>query len=537
MEIFFGQGDSDHPIWLLVLRLNVLAFLVLCVVLAARAAVRKESRPDRSDLVWVSSLTFVAAALRFLAAGNLLDQGGISYSRMLLGYKGYFATAQVYSLIYTITSRSIEQAILLNRIAGTLTVPALYFLCRRLLPSSRTLAVLSALVLAVSPLHILLSASADLTPFSGLLAVVSWAVVVHAVRLPTGARLSKHLYLLVGALGLALLTQTRMENVLFLAPPTLFVFWQGRRRPDLYGLTWPSLAVLCGLVIFYLSSLALAGSPFHAHGGLREGIASVRSGILANPFSEMWLLFAAALGCWRWGRLAGLSALALWLAALLVPALSTETGFHALRVHANWLPVLSMTVGGGLSWFWNRSIPWQRSLTVGGAAALCAAPALFHENLSTRYAEMAEARAFRELLGRIPPSVSCLVVPDDEASLRSSGTTVEVFNKYRMTPQPPRDTPLTLMGLSVFKTDDPQFAKNDCVFFAGLPCALGANEIGGDSACNAILQAHHATRIAELEASTVSFDPCSVLVGARRETSCAAPHTTRFALWQLTPNR
>lgn len=221
-------------------------------------------------------MTLLAATLRFLAAGNLLDQGGISYSRMLLGYKGYFATAQVYSLVYTITSRSIEQAILLNRIAGTLTVPMLYLLCRGLLPSSRALAVLSALTLAVSPLHILLSASADLAPFGGLLTVASWALVAYGARLPDEDRLGKRLTLLVGALGLALLTQARMENVLLLAPPVLFIFWRGRQRPDLYRLAWPSLAVLCGLVLFYSISLALAGSPFHAHGGLHEGMEAVK---------------------------------------------------------------------------------------------------------------------------------------------------------------------------------------------------------------------------------------------------------------------
>src|SRR5262249_1267067 len=143
LDILFGKGDDTYPFWLEIIRINIL-FVLLCaaVVIAWNLAPSRlrRIRDARADIGIAFGLTMLAALLRFLVArANLMDFGGIAYSRLLLGYKGYFATAQVYSLFYELTARDLEHAILFDRIAGTVTIPLVYLLCRRLRPNDEFL--------------------------------------------------------------------------------------------------------------------------------------------------------------------------------------------------------------------------------------------------------------------------------------------------------------------------------------------------------------------------------------------------------------
>src|SRR5439155_10047461 len=188
----------------------------------------RRMRDARAEIGTVLGLTALAAVLRFIVArANLMDFGGIAYSRLLLGYKGYFATAQVYSLFYQLTARDIEHAILFDRIAGTVTIPLVYLLCRRLRPRNRLLAGAAAFLFAVYPLHILFSASDALSVFSLFLAAGSYAMLAGAQTLEARPAIDWLCYL-AGFTGLALITQVRYENVLLLIPPAVVMF--ARRR-------------------------------------------------------------------------------------------------------------------------------------------------------------------------------------------------------------------------------------------------------------------------------------------------------------------
>src|SRR5580698_9280874 len=128
LEALFGHGDDDFPLWLAIIRVHILLWAACTLVSAAGLAVRLARGPaSRADATWVASLTALAAALRFVVVpSNLMDLGGIAYSRLLLGYRGNFATAQVYALVYRWTARDMDHALLINRVAGTLTVPLVY---------------------------------------------------------------------------------------------------------------------------------------------------------------------------------------------------------------------------------------------------------------------------------------------------------------------------------------------------------------------------------------------------------------------------
>ena len=157
LEALFGHGDDDFPLWLSILRVHILIWAA-CTSIATVGLARR-IRASRAGAAQVASLTALGVALRFaVVPSNLMDFGGIPYSRLLVGYRGFFATAQAYSLVYRWTARDLEHGILAQPRRGHADRAAVYALCRLLTPADRLPAVIAAGFLAIYPLHALLSA-------------------------------------------------------------------------------------------------------------------------------------------------------------------------------------------------------------------------------------------------------------------------------------------------------------------------------------------------------------------------------------------
>src|SRR5579883_1828353 len=335
MNLLFGAGDSDHPLWLLAVRLNILVFLALLIALFAVSIV--PWKPRLRTVLLPVTLTLLAAALRFgLALPNIFDHGGVTYSRMLAGYRGYFAVAQLYSPLYRLFGRTVERAILFNRLASTLTIPVLYSLGRKLAPD-RALGPLAALLLATSPLTVQLAASTELTPMSLLLAASSYLLFIESWN-ELSARQGRLCWLAALA-GLALLTQVRYENLLFLLPPAL---WAIARRPPRWTVFQSISLSLFALLIGSYVGAAIAAGPEHNPVDVPAGIRAARA-VLASPFTLAPLLLAATVftavrrrGSW------GLYTLLPWLAVTLLIVYTSPRPHHAARVFANWMLLFAL---------------------------------------------------------------------------------------------------------------------------------------------------------------------------------------------------
>jgi hypothetical protein len=451
----------------------------------------------------------VALALRLLAAANLFDLGGIPYSRLLVGYRGTFATAQVYSLFYAVTHRDLEHAILLDRVLGAATVPLVFALCRALRPGSVAFPAIAAGLLAVCPLHVLFSASDGLSIFSGFLCALVYLLVVAG----GGPCLA------AGALGLALLTQVRYENVLLALPPVVFLLLRRRRLA----------AALCAAAgLAYVPASLAAGISYQSHARLADAWRTVTSSeVLTNPFLAIpFLLGSAALvGLARrpWLAVAALAPGAVALSLLLA---TSESPHFAARVLSGWLVPAVVPAGFGLALLAERG-KWARLATALLLLHFAIKPLRFAEALRARYLEIDEHEAFAEMLAAAPADATAVIVPDDALLRRSSGATVETMTKYAAIrsglarPGPP------LVGITdALEGRGPSCAGGGCLFFAGLPCSVGGINRFVPAQCAALARGSLLEPLASRTVRAAPFERCSIQAGHLRQDVCTPTETT-----------
>jgi hypothetical protein len=165
----------------------------------------------------------------FIAESNILDIGGISYSRLLEGYPGHFGVPELYSPVYYFSGRTIENGIILNRLAGCITIWAAGHVLFRITGSPAG-AVFGSLAAAVFPLHILLSAGTLCTVAFILFSVLLIGCLVHLVRKPDLLSFFLSFQILV------FMTEIRGEALFFLvfSIPLLIYTWLRFRKDRWY---------------------------------------------------------------------------------------------------------------------------------------------------------------------------------------------------------------------------------------------------------------------------------------------------------------
>ncbi len=529
------MGDDDFPYWLMAVRSNILLFLICAIaVLVWRARQARSGSPSaRRELYLVLVLTTIAGGLRFWAEANLLDFGGIPYSRLLVGYKGHFAAAQFYSLIYELTSRDIEHAIVLDRIAGTLTIPLVYATCRHL--ERGLFPAVAAFLFAVYPLHIMFSASDVLAVFSLFLAASSFTLIAGAEEHAASEAISRLRYL-GGFAGLALLTQVRYENVLFaVAAIVLLVVRRERVR---VRVLLPAVVMSLGLVLVYAYCAGTAGLSFQNPVDFSAGAAMVIEHVLLNPFiGTPALLGATAIGAWYGGRWFVLAALVSWGIALALP-IASESGHGASRVFASWLILLiPLAAYGPARWIGSPRGP----LRLGGGLVLlafAALPVAGSDRLTARHLEIEEHEFFRQHLAALPPEMTRVIVPDDELLLRRTRSTIELDNKYSFTlagMEGARDR-LKLVKLTrhLESAESGECTGGRCVFFFGLPCFEQRAYPYSREQCEELLAGYETAILFEREVEAAPFMDCSIYIGDQHRRICD-PATRRqsFAFYSL----
>lgn len=547
LDVLFGPGDDGYPFWLNVVRVNILLFLACVGFLAVRTvsagrwrrALRPLTSPSQSAKLGaytVFALTVLAAALRFVVARpNLMDFGGIPYSRLLFGYKGYFATAQFYSLLYGLTSRDIEHAILFDRIAGTLTIPLVYVLCRRLAPGTKLFPALAAFLFAVYPLHVLFSASDALAVFSIFLAAASY-VLLAGNPATEDTRVATIRYL-AGFSGLVLLTQARYENVLLLVPPALLLLTRRRalaRGPLLVSLL---LSGLFGLVYAY--EAWTAGLSFRNPVDLQRGLDLTVHHLLLNPFLSLPVLFLGTLAIFIYERL-WLGALALlpWICASLLCIGAAEDGHGTARIFTTWLILILPFAAYGFSLLCMTRLIVVRTVAAIAVLYFGLLPIATHHRLATQYLEVLENDRFNALLANLPPGVDKIVVPDDEIMWRRSHSTFEVYRKYQaiLWGRPSEARRVQLIPLTDFldSAEKERCQPNGCLFFFGLPCMEHLMFPETRAQCAELLRTQRTSVLDTTEAVAAPFVSCSVYVGTLAEQLCKPailPH--RFASYRI----
>lgn len=475
LDLAFGRGDDTYSLWLLAVRLNVVLLGLSAAWLLVRAVCAgswRDARLSRSDVASLVGISGLAAWWRFaITPANIFDFGGIAYSRLLIGYPGYFATAQAYSPFYELTIRDIEHGILFNRLAGTLTAPLVYLLCRCLGDKVKWFPLCAGLMVALYPLHILFSASDALAVPSGFLAAAGYLLVVVGTQSRASLRVTRS-YFLCGFAALSLLTQVRYENALLLVPPTCFLIAQRRRLS--------AAAVVPGLIPALVLATAYATQAFAAPISYRflpdpeAHWPIVKEQLLLNPFAFVPALLAACVLVWPFrGWRLGLLAVLPVPTMVAVAVYSSDNAHGAARIFANALiPILPLSAYGlsllaASRW---KLLRIAAGVVLGGVFTM---PILHYEALSARYLEIIENDRFNALLANLPSPVRWIIVPDDELLRRVAGSTLEVMQKYKaILAVRPAAGRVALVGLTeVLEQWGPEDCADDaCVFFYGLPC-------------------------------------------------------------------
>lgn len=536
LELVFGRGDDDHPYWLLAVRLNILLFLLSLAVVAWRhavaAGVRRWPRRERALVV---ALAVLAGVLRlWVARPNLLDFGGIPYSRLLYGYKGHFATAQFFAPLYELTGRDIEHGIFFQRVAGTLTIPLVYALCRRLRADNRLFPLIAALVFAVYPLHIVFSASDVLAVFSTFLAALSYLLVASAAGVEDEREAWPRF--LAGLCGLTLLTQVRYENVLLLLPAAAFLWLRGKTM--VWQRTLGPLAISCAFAAVYACAAVAAGLSYRNPMDLERGLDLVMRHLLVNPFIAAPILFlgAAAIpvcrGVW-WGAAAVLP----WIAAVALCVATAEDGHGAARIYANWLILIIPAAGYGLALLLEARRAGVRAAGALALLSLVALPVAARGRLGQQYLEILEHHSFVALLAALPAGVERIIVPDDEEMRRRVHSTMELHRKYEaiLAAAPAGRGRVELLRLSDV-LDNPAAANcggGACLFFRGLPCMDRRYWLTREQ-CARFMAARRMSPVSHTEVVAAPFVACSIYTGADRVRWCdPATRPRRFTVYRL----
>jgi hypothetical protein len=546
LDVLFGRGDEGYPFWLLTVRVNILLFVLCAAVVVAwnlAPARLRAALGARADLGSALALTAVAGLLRFLVADNVTALGGIGYSRILLGYGGHFGTAQLYSLLYARTTRDLEHAILFNRLASTATVPLVYALCRRLVPASRAFAVFAALLLCFHPLQLLFSATDGLPISSSFLAVAAYLLLARAVDGTDTPAWLRTVSAAGAATGLALLTQVRYENVLFLVPPVVFVF---ARRRTLSVRTLAPAAMLFALFISVYATEALSSGPaYQSAAPLTEGLRAATRELFDNPIFGLGpvLIGTAAAIVYRRSHVRWFAPLpVLGLVPLIALAITLERhdyafGFVPLaRIYVNQVLLLLLVSGYGLALLWGSSRRVVRAIAVGCVVWMAALTALFWPNLRARYVEFAEHEFFREALAALPPDVDRVVVPDDDLLFRESHSTIELMTKYRMIAAATGARRIKLVGMTPFLESPTKVEcrRGNCLFFRGLPCTGLSPYWFARGPCERLMATRLGPAVREQDVVAGSFLDCSIDRGAARRRLCTPAGTAmRFGLYRI----
>jgi hypothetical protein len=523
LEALFGKGDSDHMLWLAVVRVDILVFLLCSVVLviwSLSPGGRRWAHWTSTDVATVAALTAVAALLRFLVEHNLSDLGGIGYSRILLGYKGHFATAQLYSLVYARTARDLEHAILLNRIASTLTVPLVYALCRRLVPGSPAFPTITAAILALHPLHVLFTPTDALPISTSFLAAAAYLLLVNAIEGEDSPGWARTAAALGAAASLALLTQVRYENLLFLVPPALYLV--ARRRRARLRLLLPGGIVFALSLLLYVVEALRAGTSFQNPIEMTDAAQGLARELLGNPIFAIAPVLAgtAAALLYRRSTVRAVALLPL-LAVLPLGAVVSARGHHLARTYVNEVLLLTLVAGYGLSLMWESQRWVVRGLAVGCLLWTAALPLLFWTNFRERHLETAEHDFLRAVLAALPPGIDRVVVPDDDLLSRETRSTIESMTKYRMIARSV-GARVDVVGFTAFNEHPDEFdcSRDNCAFFRGVPCQGLQRYWFADAECAQIMATRAGAPLAEEEVVAGSFVDCSVYRGEARRQLC-----------------
>lgn len=539
LDLLFGRGDDGYALWLLAVRLNVLATglcVVGLVVWYVSANGRRQALVSRSDLLILCGVTGLAALPRFaVTPANIFDFGGIAYSRLLIGYRGYFATAQSYAPLYELTVRDIEHGIVFNRIAGTLTAPLVYLLCRRLSGDLKWLPLSAGLLMALYPLHILFSASDALAVFSGFLAAVGYLLIAMATRLREQDGLVR-LHYLGGFTALSLLTQVRYENTLLLLPPLCFLLAE-RRSLSLRQLL-PGLLTGLALGAFYAADALGAPLSYRFRPDPEAHWQVVKEQLVLNPFMAVPVLFAGSALVWPFrGWRVGLPALLPVPVVVGLAVWTTDNGHGAARIFANALILILPLSAYGLTLLAASRWHLFRVLGLGCLAGLLAMPLIHHAPLSTRYLEIIENDRFNALLARLPNGVRWIIVPDDELLRRVAGSTLEVMHKYAVIlAARPAAAQVTLVGLTEYleqwRPED--CAGGACVFFQGLPCLEPDLYPFTAAQCDELLTTRSLWVFDDSPLLAAPFVHCSIYTGRLRRHLCdPATRLRHFTVYGL----
>jgi len=526
------EGRSGR-FWRAAVQLNVCLFLVcgLLILFAYGAGAARYVRAHgcRQGLrvlpveTWaIVAVTALAAWMRFeWASLNLLDHGGIPYTRLLRGADGYWGTAQLFAPFFQLMARDIEHALALNRLVGVVTVPLVYGMCRCLLPDSRTLPLIAAGLFALHPLHILFSASDALAVpaiFLAASAYLSLAAAVDSPAQPDGVAMGLCVF---AASALMLLTQVRQEHILFLAPAILVVI--AHRRRWRARVAAPALLVIVGFLPLYLYAAASAGLRYQAPRQVWLNLATWGWESLVNPFLGVPVLLLGTAAVWMYrGSRQGLLAVLPWLAAGCLIAFTSTAGHHAARVYASWLILILPIAAYGITLLLAAPSPVAKVVAVVALMSSVVHPFVVRETLAARYLEVIEHEIFQALLIDLPAGVRWIVVPDDQSD--TGQPTLEVLNKYQMIlgahAEVVGDVRLLPLSEALEPTNDGRCSSGACLFFAGLPC-LGADvePFSGDR-CDELLRTRRTSIVHRREVVAAPFAKCSIYSGSWRRLLC-----------------
>jgi hypothetical protein len=246
----------------------------------------------RTALV-LALLTLLAAALRFWRLGNWSfwadEIATLRDSSDLRGVITYPVGYALIGLVVRWLGTNEFAARLVPAIAGTISIPVLYLIGRKLF--SERAAVLSAVLLAVSSYHIFFSQEARYYTLVMLFSMLGmWCAFVGLER---GNRKA----LLGAVLLLALAGWTHWTAGLVLPALAVYALWSWRQEERPAGLRWSNMAILfapfVAAGIFLGRSILLFLADWQAKGGFSIGRCAVTAAKLTDRYEPAALIFAA----------------------------------------------------------------------------------------------------------------------------------------------------------------------------------------------------------------------------------------------------
>jgi hypothetical protein len=536
----FGRGTDDYPFWLATVRINILLFVacaVGCTAWHAWPSRARRARVGKVDLGIALAFTALAGLLRFAVQHNLSDLGGIGYSRILFGYQGHFGAAQLFSLVYARTARDLETAIVLNRIAATMTVPLVYALCRRLVPAARAFAMITAALVAFHPLSLLFSATDCLPISTSLLAAASYLLLAQSIEDGDARRWVGAAAMGGAASGLTLLTQVRYENVLFLVPAGVYL-WANRRRvrPDLLVAGGTLFALF---IAIYATEALRSDSSYRNPIRVAAGLRLAAREVFPNPILALAPVLVGTTAAMfdRRSRVRLLAPLPLLIAVVLSAVTNTEAHNQA-RTYLNEVLLVSLVAGYGLALMWESRWRIARVAAAGSVLWTLALPILFWPNLRERYLETVEHDFLRAAFASLPAGIERVIVPDDDRLNRETHSTIELATKYRLIASAAGAGGVDLVGMTRFLEHPGEFdcSRDKCALFRGVPCMELAQYWFALPECTQLMATRTGEPLREEEVVAGSFLDCSIYRGEARARICDPVRTSqRLGLYRLAP--